>query len=81
MAKTVADVMKMVKDNEIKFVDFRFARCVRGPHPVCWGGDAGDVEPSGPDAETWNSARRARGGVLPGIEQQRGHRPAVALPR
>ena len=24
MAKTVADVMKMVKDNEIKFVDFRF---------------------------------------------------------
>jgi glutamine synthetase len=25
MAKTVADVMKMVKDNEVKFVDFRFA--------------------------------------------------------
>jgi len=24
MAKTVADVMKMVKDNEVKFVDFRF---------------------------------------------------------
>ena len=24
MAKTVADVIKMVKDNEIKFVDFRF---------------------------------------------------------
>ena len=24
MAKTVADVMKMVKDNDIKFVDFRF---------------------------------------------------------
>ena len=24
MAKTVADVMKDVKDNEIKFVDFRF---------------------------------------------------------
>ena len=23
-AKTVADVMKMVKDNEVKFVDFRF---------------------------------------------------------
>jgi len=25
MAKTVADVMKMVKDNEVKFVDFRFS--------------------------------------------------------
>ena len=25
MAKTVADVMKMVKENEVKFVDFRFA--------------------------------------------------------
>ena len=24
MAKTVADVMKMVKENEVKFVDFRF---------------------------------------------------------
>ena len=24
MAKTVADVMAMVKENEIKFVDFRF---------------------------------------------------------
>ena len=24
MAKTVADVMKMVKDDEVKFVDFRF---------------------------------------------------------
>jgi len=24
MAKTVADVMKMVKDNEVKFIDFRF---------------------------------------------------------
>src|SRR5659263_736282 len=24
MAKTVADVMKMVKDSEVKFVDFRF---------------------------------------------------------
>ena len=24
MAKTVADVIKMVKDNEVKFVDFRF---------------------------------------------------------
>ena len=24
-AKTVADVLKMVKDNEVKFVDFRFA--------------------------------------------------------
>ena len=24
MAKTVADVMQMVKDNEVKFVDFRF---------------------------------------------------------
>jgi len=24
MAKTVADVMKMVKDNEVKFVDYRF---------------------------------------------------------
>ena len=24
MAKTVADVMTMVKDNEVKFVDFRF---------------------------------------------------------
>ncbi len=24
MAKTVADVMNMVKDNEVKFVDFRF---------------------------------------------------------
>ena len=24
-AKNVADVMKMVKDNEVKFVDFRFA--------------------------------------------------------
>ena len=24
MVKTVADVMKMVKDNEVKFVDFRF---------------------------------------------------------
>lgn len=24
MAKTVADVMKMVQDNEVKFVDFRF---------------------------------------------------------
>ena len=24
MAKTVADVMKMVNDNEVKFVDFRF---------------------------------------------------------
>ncbi|MFN7668194.1 MAG: glutamine synthetase beta-grasp domain-containing protein, partial [Burkholderiales bacterium] len=24
MTKTVADVMKMVKDNEVKFVDFRF---------------------------------------------------------
>ena len=23
-AKTVADVMKMVKENEVKFVDFRF---------------------------------------------------------
>ena len=26
MAKTVADVMKMVKDNEVKFIDFRFTR-------------------------------------------------------
>ena len=26
MAKTVADVMKMVKENEVKFVDFRFYR-------------------------------------------------------
>ncbi|MBV8125780.1 MAG: glutamine synthetase beta-grasp domain-containing protein, partial [Paucibacter sp.] len=24
MAKTVADVMKIVKENEVKFVDFRF---------------------------------------------------------
>ena len=24
MAKTVADVMQMVKDNDVKFVDFRF---------------------------------------------------------
>ena len=24
MAKTVADVIKMVKENEVKFVDFRF---------------------------------------------------------
>ncbi|MDA9075635.1 glutamine synthetase beta-grasp domain-containing protein, partial [Burkholderiaceae bacterium] len=24
MAKTVADVIQMVKDNDIKFVDFRF---------------------------------------------------------
>jgi glutamine synthetase len=24
MAKTVADVMSMVKENEVKFVDFRF---------------------------------------------------------
>ena len=24
MAKTVADVMNLVKDNEVKFVDFRF---------------------------------------------------------
>ncbi len=24
MAKTVADVMNMVKENEVKFVDFRF---------------------------------------------------------
>ena len=24
MAKTVADVMKLVKDEEVKFVDFRF---------------------------------------------------------
>ena len=24
MAKTVADVMKLVKENEVKFVDFRF---------------------------------------------------------
>ena len=24
MAKTVADVMKMVKENEVKFVDLRF---------------------------------------------------------
>jgi len=24
MAKTVADVMKMVKENEARFVDFRF---------------------------------------------------------
>ena len=28
MAKTVADVMKDVKDNEIKFVDFRFTDTV-----------------------------------------------------
>ena len=26
MAKTVADVMTMVKDNEVKFVDFRFTK-------------------------------------------------------
>ena len=24
MAKTVADVLKLVKENEVKFVDFRF---------------------------------------------------------
>ena len=30
MAKTVADVMQMVKENEVKFVDFRFTD-TRGP--------------------------------------------------
>ncbi|MDR3481119.1 MAG: glutamine synthetase beta-grasp domain-containing protein, partial [Burkholderiaceae bacterium] len=25
MARTAAEVLKMVKDNEVKFVDFRFA--------------------------------------------------------
>src|SRR3954471_17147500 len=37
-AKTVADVMKMVKDNEVKFVDFRFTdtrgKEQHGPLPV-----------------------------------------------
>ena len=37
MAKTVADVMKMVKENEVKFVDFRFSdtlRLVYGKPPL-----------------------------------------------
>ena len=29
MAKTAADVLKMAKDNEVKFVDFRFHRYQR----------------------------------------------------
>ena len=35
MTKTVADVMKMVKENEVKFVDFRFTD-TRGKEPVSY---------------------------------------------
>ena len=34
MAKTVADVMKMVKENEVKFVDFRFTEAA-AHHGAC----------------------------------------------
>ena len=32
MTRTVADVMKMVQDNEIKFVDFRFTDTLGKQH-------------------------------------------------
>ena len=32
MAKTVADVMKMVQENEVKFVDFRFTDTLGKQH-------------------------------------------------
>ena len=41
MAKTVADVMKMVKDNEVKFVDFRFTD-TRGKDCLLYTSDAAD---------------------------------------
>ena len=32
MAQTIADVMKMVEDNEVKFVDFRFTDTLGKQH-------------------------------------------------